>query len=423
MAEVIPFKGVLYNPEKADASSVTAPPYDIVSPEAKDALYQKSPYNIIRIDFGKDNDGDDEHENRYTRAAALLNEWLNKDILRQDSVPSFYCYEAAYRVDGEERRLRGILGAVKIEELGSGRIHPHEETHSKPKSDRLNILRFCRADISPIFSIYSSSEKKASPILDEVVKNKAFLEAIDSDGFINRLWKISDQGSIDAIRKEFSDKDIFIADGHHRYETALAFKHEMEQKGESKTGDEAFNYVLMFLANMDEPGLTLLPTHRMVEIDSGIDITGVLSHCFDIEAFSYNNDSEEKAAREKMFHAMKNKKYSIGMFDKAENKYYDLSFRCPHDDLDSHDILKKLDVTVLHKLIFREMLRVKHYEYEMSPAIAVERVKNSPARAAFFLSPTRVEDLKAVALEGQRMPPKSTYFYPKLLTGMVIYKF
>ncbi|MBI4825724.1 MAG: DUF1015 domain-containing protein [Nitrospirae bacterium] len=423
MAEIIPFKGVLYNPEKVDAGAVTAPPYDIVSPQAKDKLYEKSPHNIIRIDFGKDNEGDDENENRYSRASALLNDWLEKDILRQDSEPAFYCYEATYRVDGEERRLRGILGAVKIEELGSGEIHPHEETHSKPKSDRLNILRFCRANISPIFSIYSSAEKKASSILEKIVKNKPFLEAIDNDGFINRLWKINDKASIDAIRKEFSDKDIFIADGHHRYETALAFKHEMEQKGELKTGDEPFNYVLMFLANMDEPGLTLLPTHRMVEIDSSINITEILSHCFDIEAFSYNNDSEEKTAMDKMFHAMKTKKYSIGMFDKDEKKYYDLSFRCPHDSLDSHDILKKLDVTVLHKLIFREILKVTNYEYEMSPEVAVKRVKSSPARAAFFLSPTRVEDLKAVALEGQRMPPKSTYFYPKLLTGMVIFKF
>lgn len=422
MAEIIPFKGVLYNPEKVDAGSVTAPPYDIVSPEFKERLYQKSPNNIIRIDFGKDNEGDNDGENRYTRASVLLNDWLQKDILHQDAEPAFYCYESTYSVDGHERKLRGIIGAVKIEELGSGRIHPHEETHSKPKSDRLNILRFCRANISPIFSIYSSPEKKTSSVLEKVVMEESFIEAADSDGFVNRLWKISDKETIETIREEFSDKDIFIADGHHRYETALAFKHEMEEKGESKTGEEPFNYVLMFLANMDEPGLTLLPTHRMVEIDSGINIEETLSHCFDIDAFSYNNETEEKAAMAKMFHAMKTKKYSIGMFDKDKNKYYDLSFRCPHDNLDSHDILKKLDVTVLHKLIFREMLKVHNYEYEMSPEIAVERVKSGPARAAFFLSPTRVEDLKAVALEGQRMPPKSTYFFPKLLTGMVIFK-
>ena len=159
---VIPFKGILYNPQKVDATLIMAPPYDVISHGLKDDLYKRSPHNIIRIDFGKDRDGDNEHENRYTRAADYLNEWLKQGVLTRDDDTYFYCYEISYTLDGVKKRTRGFLGAVKIEELGKGKVHPHEMTYSKPKSDRLNILRFCNANTSPIFSLYSSEEKVTS---------------------------------------------------------------------------------------------------------------------------------------------------------------------------------------------------------------------------------------------------------------------
>ncbi|MCK5506361.1 MAG: DUF1015 domain-containing protein, partial [Thermodesulfovibrionia bacterium] len=236
MAEVIPFKGILYDPQKVDASSVMAPPYDIVTPEFKEVLYKRSSHNIIRIDFGKDDAGDNENENRYTRASSSLNEWLKQEILIKDTEPAFYFYEASYQINGQKKKLRGFLGIVKIEELGSGKIHPHEMTHSKPKTDRLNIIRFCEANISPIFSLYSSPERRASSILEKLSEEKPFIEAKNGDDFIHRLWRISDKASIETIKKEMSDKEILIADGHHRYETALEFKNEMDKKGMLKTG-------------------------------------------------------------------------------------------------------------------------------------------------------------------------------------------
>lgn len=421
MAEIIPFRGILYNPEKADASLTTAPPYDIVTPEFKEELYRKDPHNIIRIDFGKDSDTDTEHENRYTRAAGYLSDWLQEGTLIHDTEPSFYFYEISYEIKGRSLKTRGFLGAVKLEELGSGKIHPHEMTYSKPKSDRLNILRYCDANTSPIYSLYSSRERITSSILDELVKTAPFIEAANGDGFRHRLWRINDSASINTIIKEMSDKDVFIADGHHRYETALAFQKEMEAKGLRKTGNEPFNYALMFLANMEDEGLTLLPTHRIVEINSGIPIKETLKKYFHVQKIG--PETTEEQAIQKMLQAMEGRAHSFGMYLVNTGSYYMLSVNGAGIEMDLPECLKTLDVSVLHKFVFEELLKIGHYEYEMDPEIAVSRAKKGSFEAVFFLNPTNIHDLKKVALAGHRMPPKSTYFYPKLLTGMVMYKF
>lgn len=422
MAEVIPFKGILYNPEKVNAGLVTAPPYDVITPEHKEELYKKDLRNIIRVDFGKDSDDDNEHENRYTRAAKHLSGWLEEGALIHEQEPSFYCYEISYEINGQTKKTRGFLGAVKIEELGRGRIHPHEMTYSKPKSDRLNILRYCQANTSPIFSLYSSKDKLTSSILKNIVREKPFIEAKNGDGFSHRLWKINNKSAIETIKKEMLDKDIFIADGHHRYETSLKFKKEMEEKGLVKTGSEPFNYTMMFLANMEDDGLTLLPTHRIVEVDSNINIKETLKQLFNIHKISALGVSEEET-RHQMFEAMRKKAHSFGMFLTNSNNYYALSVNELKMDIEMPECLRSLDVTVLHKLIFEKLLKIEHYEYEMDSDVAVERAKKGSFEAVFFLNPTNIHDVKEVALAGERMPPKSTYFYPKLLTGMVIYKF
>ncbi len=422
MAEIIPFKGILFDPDRVDASSVMAPPYDVVSPKYKEALYKNEPHNIIRIDFGKDGDDDNDTENRYTRAAAYLQDWLEKEIFIHDREPVYYCYETVYTLNGKQAKTTGFIGAVKIEELGFGKIHPHEMTYSKPKSDRLNILRYCSANTSPIFSLYSSEKRAASSLLEKLTEEPPYIEAVDRDGFSHRLWRISDSTSIETIKNEMADKDVFIADGHHRYETALAFKKEMEEKGLSKTGDEPFNYVLMFLSNMEDPGLTLLPTHRIVEIDSEIHPKDVLKQYFDINKISTEGMSEEQS-RQKMFDTMKGTIHAFGMFLTNTGSYYTLTFNESNIEIELPDCLRKLDVSVLHKFIFEKLLKIDHYEYEMDPVIAVDKAVKGSFEAVFFLNDTKIQDLKEVALAGHRMPPKSTYFYPKLLTGMVIYKF
>ncbi len=419
---VIPFNGILYNPEKVDATLTMAPPYDIVSHGHKDDLYKRSAHNIIRIDFGKDKDGDNEHENRYTRAAAYLNDWLEQGILTRDDEKCFYCYEIRYTIDGIEKKTRGFLGAVKIEELGKGRVHPHEMTYSKPKSDRLNILRYCKANTSPIFSLYSSEEKITSSILENITGLTPCIELEYEDGFTHRFWRINDKRQIASIEKEMSDRDVFIADGHHRYETALAFKKEMEDKGLCRTGEESFNYVLMFLSNMEDEGLSLLPTHRIIEVDSEIKIRETLKQYFDLNKISSEHITGEQAIT-KMLETIHSKTHCFGMYLTNTGNYYTLTFNGSALDVDLPDCLKKLDVSILHKFIFENLLKVDHYEYEMDPAAAVEKAMQGSFEAVFFLNRTLLSELKEVALAGHRMPPKSTYFYPKLLTGMAIYKF
>ncbi len=422
MADIIPFKGVLYDPQKVDVTSTVAPPYDVIAHDLKDELYNTSPHNIIRIDFGKDSDDDNDEENRYSRAAKSLSDWLGEGVLTNDPEPSFYCYEITYEINGQTKKTRGFFCGVRVEEIGKGCVRPHEMTYSKPKSDRLNILRYCNANTSPIYSLYSSTEKLASKVLEEVIKEPPFSEAKCRDGFTHRLWKIRDSSSIDTIMKDLADKDIFIADGHHRYETSLAFKKEMEEKGLSKTGDEPFNYVLMFLANMEDEGLTLLPTHRMVEVDSEINIKETLGQYFAVKRVGSEETSNEEARKE-MLGMMHDSIHTFGMYSTNADAYYILTYNGADMGADMPDCLKDLDVSVLHKVIFEKLLNIEHYEYEMDPAIAVERAKKGNFEAVFFLNSTKIHDVRDVASAGHRMPPKSTYFFPKLLTGMVIYKF
>ncbi len=408
MAEIIPFKGVLYNMSKVSGEDVMAPPYDIIAPEYKEKLYSKSPYNIVRIDSGKELEGDNELQNKHTRAANNLNSWLKDRILLGSKTPAFYAYEVDYRIKGSRKRLRGFFSLVRLEELGKG-VYPHECTHSKPKADRLNLLRACRANISPIFSLYNSPEKKASEIMNRVMLRKPYMKAKDSDGAIHRLWVVEEEKDIEIIQNDLKGKSVFIADGHHRYETALEFKKEMNRSG-------GWDYVLMFLANMSDEGLTILPAHRLVKNlpENSLDI---LSGHFAIEILSSQDD---------ITGALSGYRHAIGFCHRNSDNLYLL--RHKGSGLENiNPALKKLDVTILHELIFKKLLNISEVTYEMDTAETREMVRKGIYDGAFFLNPTGVKDVEKVALStassGERMPPKSTYFYPKPLTGMVIYKF
>src|SRR5208283_3550955 len=274
MANIIPFKVLLYNPEKVSGDDVTAPPYDVITPDYKETLYRKSPYNIVRIDSGKIMEGDTDASNKYTRARDLLVQWVKEEILVRDDTPAFYGYEIDYLFSGERKQLKGILALVKIEELGKG-IYPHEETHSKPKADRLNLMKACFANISPIYSLYNSPDKIVSTILRDIHK-APFISGTDADGARHSIFKITDKSQIKSIVGELNDKPIFIADGHHRYEVALEFKKEMGAK------EGPWDYVMMFLANMADEGITILPAHRLVRGLKENDIFEKLASDFDI---------------------------------------------------------------------------------------------------------------------------------------------
>lgn len=411
MAEVVPFKGVLYNVpriSKVSGEDLLAPPYDIITPEYKEELYGKSPYNVVRIDFGKELSGDDDNNNKYTRARSFLDEWMREGVLITSERPCFYSYEISYTIGNEEKVLRGFLGLVRLEELGKGNIHPHEYTHSKPKKDRLSLMRICGANISPIFSLYRSADGEKGAALSTVNKSAPCIEAKDPDGSVHRLWEINDMKTIDTMQAGLADKAIFIADGHHRYETALEYQREMRTKDGPSKGPKPYDYVLMFLANMNDEGLTILPTHRLVG-NMPTDALELLSHDFEVERMENGFDIQR---------AISGKRDTYGLYTGGD-AWYRLSYRGEG----IHGVpaaLRDLDVTVLHDLIFKQLLDIDRVSYEMDIEKCLKTVRDGSFEAAFFLRPTLVEDVEKVALASLRMPPKSTYFYPKLMTGMVL---
>lgn len=412
MAKIVPFKGILYNVSEVSMEDVLAPPYDIITPEYREELYKKSPYNIVRIDFGKDQPGDNEIDNKYTRARRNLDAWIHDGILIRSGKPSFYAYEMSYEINRERKRLLGFLGLVQLEELGKGSIYPHECTYSKPKLDRLNLMRSCEANISPIFSLYKSPEKKASMILSRITTTKPYFEVEEAAGVVHRLWQIDEMKDIETIKKDLEDKAIFIADGHHRYETALEFRREMTEKGISSSESKPFDYVLMFLANMLDNGLTILPTHRLVkEIPEGIN--KMISEYFEIEPVRADFDIEKR---------LSGRRCVFGFFKKGDQIWYLLHYKGGNLS-EIHPDLREIDVIILHELLLKRLLKTTELGYEMDIQKTIDKVRSGEFGAAFFLNPTRVKDVEKSGLSSTRMPPKSTYFFPKLLTGIVMHSF
>ncbi len=411
MAGVIPFRGILYNTARVKGGDVVAPPYDIVTSEIRKSLYGKSPYNIIRIDSGAELAEDTAEENKYVRAARYLDEWLAEEVLVKSGAPCFYAYEMDYRVRGRQIKLRGFFGLVRLVKLGEG-VYPHEETHSKPKVDRLRLMTASQANTSPIFSLYNSPGKGASKVVEKAAGSKPYIEAEDLDGTVHRLWVIDDRNDLASISKDLSDKAIYIADGHHRYETALEYQKTMREKAGTSAGNQPYDHVLMFLANIADGNLTILPAHRIIRHGQK-NIPELLSEYFDIKTMPADGD---------IIDAMRGKAQTLGFYQKGLDRQYLLTFR-GNDLEDIHPSLKGLDVTVLHELILKDLLKVTDVHYEMDPAIAKRMVEGGDFDAVFFLNPTRVEDVERVALSSMRMPPKSTYFYPKVMTGFIINSF
>ncbi len=411
MAEIIPFRGFLYDISKVSIEDVLAPPYDIITPEGQESLYTKSPYNIVRIDFGKEEAGDNDTENKYTRAKRCLDVWIKDGILIRSDKPSLYAYEVTYSIQDMRKRLRGLLCLVKLEELGKGNVYAHECTRSKPKQDRLNLLKACGASTSPIFSLYKSPADGISNILSRITLTRPFLQTADLSGDLHRLWQIDRAGEIEIVRQELADKPLFIADGHHRYETSFEYSREMSAEKTSLSDKKSYDYTLTFLANMMDEGITILPTHRLIKDIPG-EIDGMLSRHFEVETIANDFDIRRK---------LSGRKNAFGFFRKREKVWHILTYR-GRNLSEVHPDLRKIDVIILDEMIFKKILVNAEIGYEMDIAKALDRVNHGEYAAAFFLNPTRVEDVEKSALSPMRMPPKSTYFYPKLLTGLVLNK-
>ena len=439
MAKIAPFRGIVYNKGKAgEIDTLVCPPYDVISPADQQELYRKNPYNVIRLEYGLTSPADGDDDNRYTRAAAVLEDWLRSAILQQHKDPAFAVYEMEYKVGKDTKKLRGIICLVRIEDYDAGIVKPHETTLSGPKTDRLNLLRACKASFSQIFALFSDPQRTVADILANVTR-KPEMEVRHSDGVIHRIWSLSDKNDINAITRELADKPIFIADGHHRYDTALNYRNEQRQASGAFTGDEGFNSVCMFLARLEDPGLTILPAHRALFNLTDFDprrFEDDLNRYFNIERIDFDKRSESKdllTVLETMAHRADHA-HVFGMRVKGEHSYYLLTLRNEADMdallRDKSQAYRRLDVSILHHLIIDKLLGIKMETHKMGLNIeyikdadeADKRVHDNAAEIVFFMNPTKVQEVKEVAAAGERMPQKATYFYPKLLSGLVMHK-
>ncbi|MBI5184019.1 MAG: DUF1015 domain-containing protein [Nitrospinae bacterium] len=449
MVKVIPFRGILYNKEKIKTiNSVIAPPYDIISNVGQDKYYLKNNYNIIRLIYGKDLPWDDPMNDRYIRSARYFEDWLERGILISDKNPSIYIYMQEYSIPShighihkEERpkkRRVGFIALLKLEEFGKGNIFPHEETLPQPKEDRLQVMRRCRANLCQIFGVYSDPQMKINNIMEMEMKREPLINITDDGGDRHSLWAITDVETQDKIISEIEDKKIFIADGHHRYETAITYRDEMRSKTTNFTGNDPYNYIMIYLTNSDADGLTILPTHRLIKNLPSFnkdEIERKIGEYFLIESFPFKDKGEEPYKRIEMFKEMENrgnKGHVFGMYF-GENRYLLLSLRneAIMDELIDYPRTKewkRLDVTILHTLLIEKILNIKRdsvtaqrdITYVTDEEEMIHSVEEGGYQIAFFLTPTKIEEVQKIAMSGERMPQKSTFFYPKLLTGLVI---
>jgi uncharacterized protein (DUF1015 family) len=429
MAKIAPFRGILYNRKKiTDLSKVIAPPYDVISPEEQEKLHRRSPYNIVRLILSREPDP-------YESVARLFDEWQKEEVLVRDEKPAIYFLTQRYAYKGEKER-KGFMAVTRIEDFSSGTIRPHEATLAAPKEDRLRLMLASNANLSPIFALYDEPRQMINRLLAEHVQGRpADVEVKEEKGGSCRLWRITDPELIRMARSEMEPPPLLIADGHHRYEAAMNYREHMRRQTPNFTGREAFNYVMMVFANMKDEGVTILPTHRLVRAFAPIgfrELEESLMRYFYIEPYPKNPEGQKSFLR--ALQSGRKKHRLIGASFKRDPRYLILRLKNKRfmqrlaGDLSAP--LQELDASVLHRLILDHILGIKPEDqikegaitYSQDEEKVLEALDKEDYMAAFILNPTQPEEILAVTGAGEKMPQKTTYFYPKLIDGLVINK-
>ncbi len=427
MAIIKPFKGLRYNNKKIkDLSQVVTPPYDVISEAARKNYYKNSKYNIVRLILGNVYKQDNIYNNKYTRAAEFLNEWQDKKVLIQDKNPSLYIYAEDYIIKKEYKTRCGFFALFKLSDYTKKEVFPHERIFSKPKEDRLLLLRTCKTNFSPIFGLYSETDGMIGMLLQTGMRDKAVIDIKDEKAVRHRLWQVHNKRIVQSLISLMKDKKIFIADGHHRYNAALEFSREMHMKSKNNKKQQSCDYVMMYFLNMEDKGVTILPTYRVVRNVSKSILNNFLSEArrfFTVETLS------SKAKMFSELHTRAERCHAFGVY--LNDTYHLLTL---HDEKPAAGTmegkeskkLEYLDVTILHKIILQHILHVNiinlkdSITYTSDEKQAVRLVQKGGHQIAFFLNPTTIHEVRDISQSGGLMPQKSTYFYPKLLTGLVM---
>jgi uncharacterized protein (DUF1015 family) len=434
MAHIEPFRALRYDPARVSISKVVTQPYDKITPEMQDGYYSASPHNLVRVILGKEHASDHSGENRYTRAAKSFGEWRKDRLFLEDAEPSIYLYVQRFTVPGgtTEMERRGFIALGRIEDYSSGVVFRHEQTLAKPKADRLELLRATRAHFGQLFMLYSDPAAEIESLLEP--SGEPDLETTDEYGVSHRVWKISDPAVVKLVQSKMRDKKLVIADGHHRYETALNYRNERRTAdGNSERSPAApapYDLVMMTLVNMDSSGLVILPTHRVVH--------GLPS--FSVEAFREATcpyfsvdevDPSVDAARAKVILREAGRMGTALLAVTASRVFLlDRAKLVPPEIFAGWSLRQQaLDVVQLHKCILEGVLGIseeavrdqKNVRYIRDIGEAMAQVRSGAANVAFLMNPARMSQVRDVAFAGEVMPQKSTEFYPKLLTGLTIY--
>lgn len=422
MATVKAFSALRFTEKAGDISKNVCPPYDIISLEQREKYIAESKNNIIRLELPVG-------ENAYSDAGTLYNQWRENEIVSPDETEGIYVYEEEFTAYGEVKKIKGVFARVKLCEFSENVVLPHEETLSKAKTDRFNLMSATFCNFSPIYSMYTDAERTISGKVDSLTAKKADIEFTAGDGVIQRIWKIEKGADTDFIEKAFENKQLFIADGHHRYETALNFKKKLMADGIIKDENHAGNFVMMMLIDMENDGLVVFPTHRLIKGLENFDRDTALekiSKYFDVSEIA-KDDIESilmSLTHKKAYVMADHGKYNLLTLKDTEEAKEALNELNPGKS----DAYRGLDVTVLHSLILEKLFGIDkenmanqiNLRYTRELGEALECADSDEYNCAFILNSTKVSEIKDVALAGEKMPQKSTYFYPKLITGLVM---
>ena len=426
--EVKPLSAIVYNQEKVNMEDVIAPPYDVISDQYRDELEARSEYNFVKLILANDSTELNDENNRYNQALKNYKNWLEEKVLVKNEKPCILYLIQNYEKNGKKVTRKGFIARNRIEDFSSKNILPHEYTMGGPKEDRLNLTKKCKANFSQVFLVYSDPEKQIENAIDYT--QKPFIDVTDDLGVQNIVYKIEDEKTIALIEKVLSDKTCLIADGHHRYETAMNYRNFINTQDEN----DPTKYVMSYFTNLEDD-LLIFPTHRIItrSIDS-TDLLEKVKKYFDVEEipFDSQNKSEMKSKLLEEIENSSKERISMGLYLKNVNKFYLLKLReNVNEILDEYkvpEVLKTLDLIVLHKVLISKELGYTQEEQMAQDGIlyikqedeAFDMIDSGKAEASFIMAYPKIQDIKKISEAGERMPQKSTYFYPKLLSGIVI---
>ncbi|MFC2021769.1 DUF1015 domain-containing protein [Chloroflexota bacterium] len=431
MAEIRPFRGVHYNESLIkDWSATICSPYDIITPQQQQELYLRSEYNFVRLEFGRELPQDTATDNKYTRAAATLQQWLKQGILEIDETPAIYLHNQYFTHQGREYKRRGIITRVRVEEWDKMVVRPHEGTQAEPRTDRVSLLWALQANTSPILALFEDRGQQISSLLAAQERSKPQISLRSVNGESHYVWAITEPEVINQIGNSLAEQPLYIADGHHRYESALAYQHERRAYSPLASGDEAFNFVMMTLVDFSDPGLIILPPHRLVRGISKSILNGLmpkLQAFFEIDELPLGMPgvwqqvdhllTETSEIRLILFGLALDRLFVLRLRDLAA-----VSQMMPYFH---SELYKRLDVSIVDHIVLEKLLELSGDKekalltFSYDRLDAVNRVLVQEYQLALLLSPVRAEVIKAIADVGDKMPRKSTYFYPKLPAGLI----